>query len=369
MRALVLHWGRTGGGPRFAAEAVSALHAVDVWTATSWSRQSERASMEPGDADAAFPVDTFRTAAQSVVRSPMVVATAVRLRRFVERARVDCVFAAMEQIWQPAAALALRGTGVPYLLGLHDASYHPGDGGRVQAATRRLELRSADGLLTFSETVGREATAARLMPAARVWSTFLPAVAASASPDRRSSAVVRIGFFGRWQAYKGLAVLVEATRVLRGRTAVPFEVHVHGDGDAAGLIGAADAGVVVHRAWTPEGEVESTISSFDVLVAPYVEASQSGVVPLAAALGVPAVVTPVGGLAEQVQDGQTGLVAGSADVEGVAAALQRIVEDGALRAALARGAAERSRGERSLRRFGEDLRSTMEELMTMGKRR
>ena len=47
----------------------------------------------------------------------------------------------------------------------------------------------------------------------------------------------------------------------------------------------------------------------DVLVLPYIEASQSGLIPIARALGTPVVVTPVGGLPEQVIHGASGVVA------------------------------------------------------------
>ena len=50
-------------------------------------------------------------------------------------------------------------------------------------------------------------------------------------------------------------------------------------------------------------EVAKLLSSVDLIILPYIEASQSGVIPLAFALGKPVVVTNVGGLKEQVPDG------------------------------------------------------------------
>ncbi len=54
----------------------------------------------------------------------------------------------------------------------------------------------------------------------------------------------------------------------------------------------------------------------DVVVLPYVEASQSGAVPLAYAAEKPVVVTAVGGLPEAVEDGRTGLVVAPRDERG-----------------------------------------------------
>jgi glycosyltransferase involved in cell wall biosynthesis len=367
MRALVLHWGRNGGGPRFAADAVAALRSADVWTAYSWSKQSERAPLDAGIADLDLPVRTFSSAAEAVAGAPRAVAAGLALRRLVLRERIDCVFASMEQIWQPAAAWSMRGTGVPYLLGMHDASFHAGDGSVLAATTRRLEVASADGLLAFSGAVAAELRDARRMPSDRIWSSFLPARAQrpAGSAAHEHGGPVRFGFFGRWQPYKGLPVLLEAVQRLEPGA---FELHIHGDGVEPALSGPIPPGVFVHQGWAAESEVDAVISGFDVVVAPYIEASQSGVVPLAAALGVPAVVTPVGGLQEQVVDGITGLVADRPDAEALAVELRRCVAERGLIDRLGRAAADRIASERSIGRFGTELRNAMEELVQMGKR-
>ena len=65
----------------------------------------------------------------------------------------------------------------------------------------------------------------------------------------------------------------------------------------------------------------------DVVVLPYIEASQSGVIPLAYAAGKPVVVTAVGGLPEAVEDGRTGLVVAPRDERALADAVVRLLDD------------------------------------------
>jgi len=62
-------------------------------------------------------------------------------------------------------------------------------------------------------------------------------------------------------------------------------------------------------------------------VLPYQEASQSGVLPIARHLGLPSLVTPVGGLLEQVEGGKSGFVADDSSAHGLAAAIKKVFCD------------------------------------------
>jgi glycosyltransferase involved in cell wall biosynthesis len=66
--------------------------------------------------------------------------------------------------------------------------------------------------------------------------------------------------------------------------------------------------VVYKNWWMSNLELVSEIKNSDLVVFPYSEASQSGTIPLCKALGVPVLITNVGGLSEQVEDRLTGLI-------------------------------------------------------------
>jgi glycosyltransferase involved in cell wall biosynthesis len=61
-------------------------------------------------------------------------------------------------------------------------------------------------------------------------------------------------------------------------------------------------GVTVENRWVPDSEIGALIAWADILVLPYVEASQSGVAPTAIAAGRIVVGTRVGGLTEQLSN-------------------------------------------------------------------
>ena len=68
-----------------------------------------------------------------------------------------------------------------------------------------------------------------------------------------------------------------------------------------------------------------------VVVLPYIEASQSGVVAISFAFGKPVVVTNVGSLPEVVDHGNTGLVVSPKSITELAKAIIKLLSDGDLR--------------------------------------
>jgi glycosyltransferase involved in cell wall biosynthesis len=83
-------------------------------------------------------------------------------------------------------------------------------------------------------------------------------------------------------------------------------------------------------------EVNSYFRSADVVVLPYVDATQSGVVQIAFGLEVPVITTDVGGLPESVEDGRTGFVVASRSPEQLGEAIVRFYREASFREEIAR---------------------------------
>jgi glycosyltransferase involved in cell wall biosynthesis len=66
--------------------------------------------------------------------------------------------------------------------------------------------------------------------------------------------------------------------------------------------------VVIVDQYVPNEKVPIYFSAADVVVLPYIDVTQSGVVQLAFGFGVPVITTRVGGLPEVVVNGETGLL-------------------------------------------------------------
>ena len=84
---------------------------------------------------------------------------------------------------------------------------------------------------------------------------------------------------------------------------------------------------VVHNRWISDEERAAAFQHARVVVLPYVEATQSGVVPIAYAHSKPVVVTRTGGLPDVVDDGITGLLVEPKDEIGLAHAVVKLLKD------------------------------------------
>lgn len=204
----------------------------------------------------------------------------------------------------------------------------------------RWMSRNSDGYLVMSASVERDLAA--LKPGAPCRRVPHPLYAQF---DRgrftRESARTRLGlepaaevavFFGYVRRYKGLDTLLAAWPLVRARR--PATLIVAGDfyeDPAPYRTQAAAAGegaVRLMEGYLPDAEVEALFKAADVVVLPYHSATQSGVTHVAYALGVPVITTDVGGLAETVQPGESGLVVPPGDPAALAAAVVRFFAEG-----------------------------------------
>jgi len=77
----------------------------------------------------------------------------------------------------------------------------------------------------------------------------------------------------------------------------------------------------------PLKEVQKYFLAADVVVLPYVQASQSGVLLLAYAAGRPVIVTDTGGLSEVVENDLSGYVIPPKDVQALVRAITKIIQE------------------------------------------
>ena len=81
------------------------------------------------------------------------------------------------------------------------------------------------------------------------------------------------------------------------------------------------ASVTLVEKYIPNEEVARYFAASDLVVIPYVSATQSGIVQLAYGFGKPVVVSRVGGLPEVVEDGVTGYLVPPRDSEAISNAV------------------------------------------------
>jgi len=140
-------------------------------------------------------------------------------------------------------------------------------------------------------------------------------------------------FFGFVRDYKGLDVLLDAMPAVVERTGARLlvlgEFYSGKDRTVTQIerLGLDEA-VDLHDEYVPDERVGLYFSAADVVVLPYRTATQSGIVPIAYQLERPVICTDVGGLAEIVPDGKTGLVIPPEDPAALTDAIVRFYDEG-----------------------------------------
>lgn len=140
-------------------------------------------------------------------------------------------------------------------------------------------------------------------------------------------------FVGNLIERKGLRALQIAAERLRGRLP-DLEWLIIGGGDPRPWHGD---GLRFLGAVAP-GEVPWWLAAADVAVVPSLREPFGVAAVEAMSCGIPVVASRVGGLADLVQDHESGILIEPADADGLAAAVAAILEDQTLRARLSQGA-------------------------------
>lgn len=250
------------------------------------------------------------------------------------------------QYWMPFFAPAygtlarlLRGQGIPSVAVVHNALPHERHWG--DAALSRFFLRACRGHVVMSDAVAEDLRPLRRAdaPVERIehpvydrFGASVPQATARERLDVPGDGPVLL-FFGFIREYKGLHVLLDALpRIAERLPGVQLVIAGEAYDDPAryrDLIrthGLSDR-VHWHEGYIPSDAVPAYFSAADLVVQPYVSATQSGVAQIAFHFEVPMVVTDVGGLAEVVPHEEAGFIVPPRDPKALAEAVTRFFQE------------------------------------------
>ena len=142
-----------------------------------------------------------------------------------------------------------------------------------------------------------------------------------------------IAYLGHIRPYKGLEVFVDSFELIKQLMPDSFFL-VAGSvlvGNKKNWEEKLAESCKSDDLWTdlrfvPVEDIKAYLSVIDVLVQPYISASQSGNTVMAYAAGVPVISTNVGGLAEMTEDGKTGYIIAPGNPEEIADAISKCFE-------------------------------------------
>ncbi|VAW54788.1 hypothetical protein MNBD_GAMMA06-608 [hydrothermal vent metagenome] len=135
-------------------------------------------------------------------------------------------------------------------------------------------------------------------------------------------------FFGRISVYKGLIHLTEAVTLIRNKHP-NLKIIIAGNGELGEQVQQAlqDDIYEVHNRFIGDEEVPTFFNRARLLVLPYIEASESGVIQVGKAFNMPIISTQVGGIPEAVIDGKTGIIVPPGNPQALANAIDLLLTD------------------------------------------
>ena len=238
-----------------------------------------------------------------------------RLRRQVNFLRPDVVhFLSEGVLWLNMVVPTAQKYGI--VTTIHDVRYHIGD-----RASRRIPRWFADQLIKWSDQLFVHGSTLRTAaeskyPEVKDRLSIVPHIVLKRYRDisskegmkRYDTGTVNILFFGRIYPYKGLDVLINSIPLVT-KEFPHIRVVIAGEGDNFSIYRRKMVDpqfFEVRNRHIPDREAAQLFIDADIVVLPYVEASQSGVLAIANAFARPVIVTDVGELRRAVEDGVSG---------------------------------------------------------------
>jgi glycosyltransferase involved in cell wall biosynthesis len=217
---------------------------------------------------------------------------------------------------------------VPHVLTLHDVVPHMGSRARanwLQRHVRRREMARSDAIVVHGAKLAELAqNTLKLSAGVDVVSIPLGALCQKATPSSLAETPCLL-FFGRLEYYKGIDVLVRAAE-LAVRRMPSLRVVIAGAGPEVERVRPMVTRPEIFEwrvGYVPDDALPELFASSTVVVLPYREASQSGVIPLAFSNNRSVIASDVGALREAVRDGATGILVPAEDVTALADAIVR----------------------------------------------
>jgi glycosyltransferase involved in cell wall biosynthesis len=338
MRVLVWQWGRFGYGPRFAFELEQALARFCGYpTLLSLSEDAElmRSAVCRDAVD--LPIHTYASSADFIRRSLQLPKILRPVLRRLEAEPPDVAVVPMLGYWDIVFMRALRRMNVPVVSIAHDVEVHPGDRFHLLVRLQRRMFGMSQGVITLTDFVARQLRS-HVELGGKVRATIPLSASTFADlelpppqlPEATAGRPLRLLMAGRLKRYKGLELLAEALTLVRPSHAVTLRIvgAPQTERDLDRLRALPD--VEFDLGWKSDQEIIAHLDWADAAVLPYVEASQSGLAPISFSRARPIIATPVGGLPEQVRNGETGIVTEAVSPASLATAIRRFAEDRAL---------------------------------------
>lgn len=243
---------------------------------------------------------TYQSVASFLINSifilPILLLRIVGINRYY-----DIIYFPTVHPWNFPIILLWKLLGKKTILTIHDAELHPGEENIVLQWCLKFSMKLTNYLVFLSNHVQQVAYKKYNLkvPYKIISQGLLPLPNIELGHARRGKHIL---FLGRISKYKGVDLLIEAVNEMP--TNSYDSLTIAGMPIYEVVIPKNNPKIKLHAKYMSEEEMSDFLNKCDIVVLPYIEASQSGVVLLATLAEKPMVCSRVGGLTEQLNNNE-----------------------------------------------------------------
>ena len=261
-----------------------------------------------------------------------------RIQETLEELSPELVHITGPHLWNLMVVRWLRRRDIPVIHTIHDLDPHRGSRyGRLQSIWNKLIIGSVDHVLVhgeiYRERLIRAGSNPDFVTAAPILHLFIgnesrtKAESMAQTPAYHS----QILFFGRLEEYKGINLLLEAYRLLSAEAdhnqMIPSLILAGKGSLSEKSMSNLPPRIDLRDRFIPDQEALELFQESAIVVFPYVDGTQTALIPSAYYFSKPVISSRVGALTEYVEDGVTGLLVEPDNPKALAESIAGVIFD------------------------------------------
>ncbi|MDR1285586.1 MAG: glycosyltransferase family 4 protein [Campylobacteraceae bacterium] len=306
----MLYLGRKGAGPVYAYEMALALskhNCVFVVLSSFIENKKSWDSVVKVDKNLSVKyVNTYNSIA-GFLFSSLNIFHFIKIIKSINLYRPDLFYSPMEHFWDVAIYPFVK-CGLK-IKTIHDIKLHKQEDSFIYRFFHQFAFKQADKYVILSKKFTKDLVDKGIKEQNII---HIPHANFSYYADKQENRNFhfnnKILFFGRILEYKGLHILLSAMKIVT-KEMLDIKLVIAGDGNISSCkndIEILHDNIELHNRWIPIEDVKNYFQEIDIVILPYIQASQSGIIPLAYSFSKPVIASNIGALDEQLYDGKTG---------------------------------------------------------------
>jgi len=286
----VLYLGQKGGGAKFALRIVQLIESNSYFQFRNAIIRKDNEIYDEFNRETVISLFERGPSIQSLIRLAIFYLFPTHLLRITKLRKGDICIVPMISPLGLHIERILERKGIILIRFFHDATRHPGDKWPTNRTIKKI-VKSSLVLITLSKNVAIELK--RFSPTSKIFACTHPVFHFMETEHTLELPTPYILFLGRLRKYKGLQTLILAFPKLQDP-----RIHLVIAGDGKFRLALPPKTFLLNR-WLTESEISELIERADLVAFPYIESSQSGLLPYCISKNKKIVISPSSGLLEQ----------------------------------------------------------------------